>query len=154
MATRRCSPPPSLFVTVALLLSRLGTQTCTLTRFRASFVLLLTVPRTRIVPALISVSLDVATARRLTRDVVRRAREDSPVRVLPMAALTKGREGREMTEIGFLRDAGAVIYLGAFQIDFRKQLIRLGVVDGEFRDFQSSLGDPEEGPGTGPPRRG
>ncbi|MGR3594334.1 MAG: dihydroorotase [Limimaricola soesokkakensis] len=42
--------------------------------------------------------------------VVRRAREDSPVRVLPMAALTKGREGREMTEIGFLRDAGAVAF--------------------------------------------
>ena len=30
------------------------------------------------------------------------------VRVLPMAALTKGREGREMTELGFLLDAGAV----------------------------------------------
>lgn len=42
--------------------------------------------------------------------VVRRAREDSPVRVLPMAALTKGREGREMTEIGFLKDAGAVAF--------------------------------------------
>ena len=34
----------------------------------------------------------------------------SPVRVLPMAALTKGREGREMTEIGFLMDAGAVAF--------------------------------------------
>ncbi|EYD72008.1 dihydroorotase [Limimaricola hongkongensis] len=42
--------------------------------------------------------------------VVRRAREDSPVRVLPMAALTKGRDGREMTEIGFLKDAGAVAF--------------------------------------------
>ena len=30
--------------------------------------------------------------------------------VLPMAALTKGREGREMTEIGFLMDAGAVAF--------------------------------------------
>jgi dihydroorotase len=27
-----------------------------------------------------------------------------------MAALTKGREGREMTEIGFLLDAGAVAF--------------------------------------------
>ncbi|MEL6426511.1 MAG: dihydroorotase [Pseudomonadota bacterium] len=38
----------------------------------------------------------------------RRAAETAPVRVLPMAALTKGRAGREMTEIGFLKDAGAV----------------------------------------------
>ncbi|TNC48317.1 amidohydrolase family protein [Rubellimicrobium rubrum] len=42
--------------------------------------------------------------------VARRAAQDSPVRVLPMAALTKGREGREMTEIAFLRDAGAVAF--------------------------------------------
>ena len=34
----------------------------------------------------------------------------SPVNVLPMAALTKGRDGREMTEIGFLMDAGAVAF--------------------------------------------
>ncbi|WP_425101540.1 dihydroorotase [Tropicibacter sp. S64] len=37
-----------------------------------------------------------------------RAEDDCPVNVLPMAALTKGRAGREMTEIGFLMDAGAV----------------------------------------------
>ena len=42
--------------------------------------------------------------------VERRANEASPVRVLPMAALTKGREGKEMTEIGFLMDAGAVAF--------------------------------------------
>lgn len=41
----------------------------------------------------------------------RRAVEASPVNVLPMAALTKGREGREMTEIGFLMDAGAVAFM-------------------------------------------
>ncbi|WP_085792023.1 dihydroorotase [Roseivivax jejudonensis] len=40
----------------------------------------------------------------------RRAREVARVHVLPMAALTKGREGREMTEIGFLMDAGAVAF--------------------------------------------
>ncbi|KAB2542370.1 dihydroorotase [Salipiger aestuarii] len=39
-----------------------------------------------------------------------RARDDAPVNVLPMAALTKGRAGREMTEIGFLLDAGAVAF--------------------------------------------
>ena len=42
--------------------------------------------------------------------VARRAAQDAAVRVLPMAALTKGREGREMTEIGFLQDAGAVAF--------------------------------------------
>lgn len=42
--------------------------------------------------------------------VTRRANEASPVHVLPMAALTKGRAGREMTEIGFLMDAGAVAF--------------------------------------------
>ena len=46
-----------------------------------------------------------------TLEVVRRrANEDAPVRVLPMAALTKGRAGSEMVEIGFLKDAGAVAF--------------------------------------------
>ena len=40
----------------------------------------------------------------------RRANEAAPVNVLVMAALTKGRMGREMTEIGFLQDAGAVAF--------------------------------------------
>ncbi|MEM8787697.1 MAG: dihydroorotase [Pseudomonadota bacterium] len=44
---------------------------------------------------------------------MRRAAEASAVRVLPTAALTKGFEGREMTEIGFLRDAGAVAFSDA-----------------------------------------
>ncbi len=42
--------------------------------------------------------------------VTRRANEAAPVRVLPMAALTKGRAGREMVEIGFLIDAGAIAF--------------------------------------------
>ncbi|MYM57277.1 dihydroorotase [Thalassovita mangrovi] len=42
--------------------------------------------------------------------VTRRANEAAPVNVVPMAALTKGREGREMTEIGFLQDAGAIAF--------------------------------------------
>ena len=45
--------------------------------------------------------------------VHRRATADAPVRVLPMAALTKAREGREMAEIGFLKDAGAVAFTDA-----------------------------------------
>jgi dihydroorotase len=42
--------------------------------------------------------------------ILRRAVEASPVNVLPMAALTRGRAGAEMTELGFLRDAGAVAF--------------------------------------------
>ena len=42
--------------------------------------------------------------------VTRRANEDAPVNVLPMAALTKGRASREMVEIGFLQDAGAAAF--------------------------------------------
>jgi dihydroorotase len=39
-----------------------------------------------------------------------RARDALPVRVLPMAALTRNREGAVMAEIGFLRDGGAVAF--------------------------------------------
>ncbi|WP_375261762.1 dihydroorotase [Palleronia sp.] len=42
--------------------------------------------------------------------VARRAEADSKVRTAHMAALTKGRDGREMTEFGFLMDAGAVAF--------------------------------------------
>ncbi|MGB8623590.1 MAG: dihydroorotase, partial [Paracoccaceae bacterium] len=42
--------------------------------------------------------------------VTRRARDASPVRIRHMAALTKGRDGREMVEIGFLLDAGAIAF--------------------------------------------
>ncbi|WP_425051471.1 dihydroorotase [Psychromarinibacter sp. S121] len=45
--------------------------------------------------------------------VSRRASEAAPVRIHPMAALTKGREGREMVEIGFLLDAGAIAFTDA-----------------------------------------
>ncbi|MEM6729351.1 MAG: dihydroorotase, partial [Pseudomonadota bacterium] len=40
----------------------------------------------------------------------RRAEDAAPIRVAPMSALTKGRAGREMVEIGFLMDAGAVAF--------------------------------------------
>ena len=45
--------------------------------------------------------------------VHRRAVDKARVNVLPMATLTKGREGREMAEIGFLQDAGAVAFSDA-----------------------------------------
>ena len=43
----------------------------------------------------------------------RRAADNVAVNVLPMAALTKGRAGKEMAEIGFLQDAGAVAFSDA-----------------------------------------
>ncbi len=42
--------------------------------------------------------------------VLRRAAADCRVRVFPMAALTKGLQGRELAEHGFLLDAGAVAF--------------------------------------------
>ena len=42
--------------------------------------------------------------------VERRASIDAALNVLPMAALTKEHAGREMTEIGFLMDAGAIAF--------------------------------------------
>ncbi len=48
--------------------------------------------------------------------VTRRAAEASPVRIRHMAALTKGRMGREMTEIGFLLDAGAIAFTDATHV--------------------------------------
>jgi dihydroorotase len=48
--------------------------------------------------------------------VTRRAAEASPVRIRHMAALTKGRQGREMTEIGFLLDAGAIAFTDVFHV--------------------------------------
>ncbi|MFO6465802.1 dihydroorotase [Jannaschia sp. KMU-145] len=43
-------------------------------------------------------------------DQARARAADAPVRVRHMAALTRGRAGREMVEIGFLMDAGAVAF--------------------------------------------
>ena len=46
----------------------------------------------------------------------RRANIDSPVNVLPMAALTKDRKGKQMTEIGLMLDAGAVAFTDCDQV--------------------------------------
>ena len=40
--------------------------------------------------------------------ILRRARDTASIRVAPMAAITKGLEGKAMTEFGLLREAGAV----------------------------------------------
>ncbi len=51
-----------------------------------------------------------------TLEFVTRRAAEAPVRIRHMAALTKGREGREMTEIGFLRDAGAIAFTDVFHV--------------------------------------
>lgn len=48
--------------------------------------------------------------------VTRRAAEASPVRIRHMAALTKGRDGHEMTEISFLLDAGAIAFTDGMKV--------------------------------------
>jgi len=51
-----------------------------------------------------------------TLEFVTRRASESPVRIRHMAALTKGRDGREMTEISFLLDAGAIAFTDAARV--------------------------------------
>ena len=51
-----------------------------------------------------------------TLEFVTRRAGEAPVRIRHMAALTKGRLGREMTEIGFLLDAGAIAFSDVFHV--------------------------------------
>jgi dihydroorotase len=51
-----------------------------------------------------------------TLEFVTRRAVESVVRIRHMAALTKGRAGQEMTEIGFLLDAGAVAFSDVFHV--------------------------------------
>jgi dihydroorotase len=51
-----------------------------------------------------------------TLEFVTRRAGEAPVRIRHMAALTKGRIGREMTEIGFLLDAGAIAFSDVFHV--------------------------------------
>jgi dihydroorotase len=51
-----------------------------------------------------------------TLEFVTRRAGEAPVRIRHMAALTKGRMGREMTEIGFLLDAGAIAFSDVFHV--------------------------------------
>ena len=46
----------------------------------------------------------------VTDYILDRARQDSPARVLPIAAATRGLEGKVMTEMGALQKAGAVAF--------------------------------------------
>jgi dihydroorotase len=56
--------------------------------------------------------------------VLRRARDTAIVHVQPMAALTKGLEGKEMTEIGLLKAAGAVAFTDGTKSVTNAQVMR------------------------------
>jgi len=56
--------------------------------------------------------------------VLRRARDTAIVHVHPMAALTKGLEGKEMTEIGLLKAAGAVAFTDGAKSVTNAQVMR------------------------------
>jgi dihydroorotase len=65
--------------------------------------------------------------------VQRRARDTGIVHVLPMAALTKGLNGEEMTEIGLLKAAGAVAFTDGAKSVTNAQVMRRALVYA--RDF-------------------
>jgi dihydroorotase len=56
--------------------------------------------------------------------VLRRARDAAIVRVHPAAAITKGLAGREMTEIGLLQEAGAVMFTDGARSIRNAQVLR------------------------------
>jgi dihydroorotase len=69
--------------------------------------------------------------------VQRRARDTAIVRVYPMAALTKGLQGEEMTEIGLLKAAGAVAFSDGLRSVSNAQVMRRALVYA--RDFDALI---------------
>ena len=56
--------------------------------------------------------------------IERRARDTAIVNVHPMAAMTKGLAGKEMTEIGLLRQAGALAFTDGKQSVANAKMMR------------------------------
>ncbi len=69
--------------------------------------------------------------------VLRRARDTAIVRVHPMAALTRGARGSEMTEIGLLKAAGAVAFTDGARCVTNAQVMRRALVYA--RDFDALI---------------
>lgn len=69
--------------------------------------------------------------------ILRRARDTAIVHVQPMAALTKGLEGREMTEIGLLKAAGAVAFTDGARSVTNAQVMRRALTYA--RDFDAMI---------------
>lgn len=56
--------------------------------------------------------------------ILRRARDTASINVHPLAALTKGLQGSEMTEIGLLKEAGAVAFTNGHKSVKNAQVMR------------------------------
>ena len=69
--------------------------------------------------------------------VLRRARDTGIVRVHPMAALTKGLKGQEMTEIGLLKASGAVAFTDGTKTVANAQVMRRALTYA--RDFDALI---------------
>lgn len=69
--------------------------------------------------------------------VLRRARDTAIVNIHPMAALTKGLRGEEMTEIGLLKAAGAVAFTDGAQSVTNAQVMRRALTYA--RDFDALI---------------
>jgi dihydroorotase len=69
--------------------------------------------------------------------ILRRARDTAIVHVQPMAALTKGLEGKEMTEIGLLKAAGAVAFTDGARSVTNAQVMRRALTYA--RDFDALI---------------
>ncbi|MEP9351249.1 dihydroorotase [Xanthobacter sp. KR7-225] len=69
--------------------------------------------------------------------ILRRARDTAVVRVHPMAAITKGLSGEEMTEIGLLKAAGAVAFTDGHKSVASAQVLRRALTYG--RDFDALI---------------
>ena len=67
--------------------------------------------------------------------VLRRARDTASVNVLPAAAITKGLAGREMTEFGLLKEAGAVAFTDGLRAVANAQVMRRALTYA--RDFDA-----------------
>ena len=66
--------------------------------------------------------------------IKRRARDRSVVRVHPMAALTKGCAGQEMTEFGLLKEVGAIAYTDGARAVMNAQVLRRALNYGRMFD--------------------
>lgn len=77
--------------------------------------------------------------------VLRRSRATACVRVHPAAALTKGMAGKEMTEIGLLKEAGAVLFTDATRSVMNAQVLRRALAYGAMFDalFVQHLEEPD-----------
>jgi len=76
--------------------------------------------------------------------VMRRARDTAIVRVHPMAAITKGLEGSEMTEMGLLKAAGAVAFSDGEKSVTNAQVMRRSLTYA--RDFDALIVHQTEDP--------